>query len=122
MRRPRGSGLTRNEQKVLAAALRLATTGRSQLFGYEVFRELSAWEGATPMNHGTIYRCLRALEERDLLARHTETADPEYRVFYELTSVGVTAARRAVIQLAALDAPPSWLDVGLALAVLPDEA
>src|SRR4051794_14951921 len=44
MRRRAGTGLVRNENKILAAALRLAVGGTSQLYGYELFSQLRAWE------------------------------------------------------------------------------
>lgn len=116
MRRRHGTGLTRNEQKVLAAALRLASESVDHLYGYEVFRLLTEWEGGQPMNHGTLYRCLRSLVDRGMLARRDEDAGdgPAPRVYYELTPDGVVAARRAVVRLAALDLPPTWIDLGLA--------
>lgn len=116
MRRRHGTGLTVNEQKVLAAALRLASESVHHLYGYEVFRLLTQWEGGQPMNHGTLYRGLRSLVARGLLARRDEDgADgPAPRVYYELTPDGVAAARQAVVRLAALDRPPAWIDLGLA--------
>lgn len=114
MRRRHGTGLTRNELKVLAAALRLAYEGVVQLYGYELFRTLTTWEGDAPMNHGTLYRCLRSLEERQLLLRHDATeGGGAPRVRYELTASGRAAAGRATVQLAALDQPPPWIDLGV---------
>ena len=122
VRRRQGSGLTRNEQKLLAAALRLAVEGQPQIFGYELYRAISEWEGAEPMNHGTIYRCMRALETRGFVERDEEaTEDDDYRVFYVLTRDGVGAARQATIQLAALDDPPRWVDIRTAAAVPPTD-
>ncbi len=115
MRRRHGTGLTRNEQKILAVALRLAHGSVAHLYGYEVFRQLVEWEGGEPMNHGTLYRGLRSLVGRELLARRDDEADgPAPRVYYELTADGRAAARQATIQLAALDDPPAWIDLGLA--------
>ena len=114
MRRRHGTGLTRNEQKVLAASLRLAHESVVHLYGYEVFRLLTEWEGGKPMNHGTLYRCLRSLVERGLLVRRDDDGDgPAPRVYYELSPDGRAAARQATVQLAALDEPPGWIDLGL---------
>ena len=117
MRRKRGTDLTRNEHTLLAAALRLRYLGTGQLYGYELFATLRAWEGAEPMNHGTLYRGLRALEGRGLFTSAEDDGAGEgerYRVFYELTADGLAAARRSTVQLAALEHPPSWIDIGLA--------
>ena len=66
MRRKGGTGLVHNEMRVLAASLRLAVEGAGELYGYELFAQLTVWEGQPTMNHGTLYRCLRALEARGL--------------------------------------------------------
>jgi DNA-binding PadR family transcriptional regulator len=116
MRRRAGTGLVRNESKILAAALRLAVTGTVQLYGYELFSQLIAWEGDAPMNHGTLYRCLRRLEQRGLF-RTSTTDDPSQgppRVFYELTQEGVDEARAATVRLASEAAPPAWVDIEVA--------
>lgn len=116
MRRKGGNGLVRNEMRVLAASLRLAVEGSSELYGYELFATLSAWEGRVPMNHGTLYRCLRALEARGLYDTHVApSADGPARVFYTLTAAGVEAARSSTVRLAAADSAPSWIDLGHAL-------
>lgn len=119
MRRKQGTGLTRNEQKVLAAALRQLHEGGRSLYGYELFATLKEWEGEAPMNHGTLYRCMRSLERRGLLVAEEEATGERIRVCYELTGDGLAAARRATIQLAALDEPPKWIDVGLAVLAAP---
>jgi DNA-binding PadR family transcriptional regulator len=116
MRRKGGNGLVVNEMRVLAASLRLAVEGSSELYGYELFAQLSAWEGQPTMNHGTLYRNLRALERRGLYDTHVRpSSDGPARVFYTLTSTGVEAARWATVQLAAADGGPSWIDLGHAL-------
>lgn len=116
MRRKGGNGLVVNEMRVLAASLRLAVEGSNELYGYELFATLSAWEGHLPMNHGTLYRCLRALEARGLYDTHVRpSSDGPARVFYTLTNTGVEAARGATVQLAASDGAPSWIDLGHAL-------
>lgn len=116
MRRKGGTGLVYNELRVLAASLRLAVEGSSELYGYELFATLSAWEGQLPMNHGTLYRCLRGLEARGLYETQVRpSSDGPARVCYTLTSGGVDAARAATVQLAASDGAPSWIDLGHAL-------
>ena len=105
--------MVRNESKILAAALRLSVTGTIYLYGYELFAQLSAWEGDAPMNHGTLYRCLHRLEQRGLFVT-SSTEDPSQgpaRVFYTLTSTGLEEARAATLALAAEAVPPTWLDV-----------
>jgi DNA-binding PadR family transcriptional regulator len=116
VRRKRGTELTRNELKVLAAALRLHFEDEHQLYGYELFATLSEWEGGEPMNHGTLYRCLRSLEGLGLLSSTVDDSSARHRVFYQLTAPGLTAARRSTIQLAALYQPPPWIDLGAAIA------
>ncbi|MDX6244985.1 MAG: Transcriptional regulator PadR-like family [Frankiales bacterium] len=116
MRRKGGTGLVLNELRVLAASLRLAVEGSTELYGYELFGTLSAWEGQLPMNHGTLYRCLRALEARGLYETHVRpSSDGPARVFYTLTASGLLAARAATVQLVATDSAPSWVDLGHAL-------
>lgn len=101
---------------VLAAALRLAVHGTHELYGYELFAQLSAWEGRVPMNHGTLYRCLRALEGRGFFeTRVIPPSDGPARVGYSLTDAGVAAARRCTVRLAGEDEAPSWIDIGNAL-------
>jgi DNA-binding PadR family transcriptional regulator len=119
MRRKDGTGLVRNERKVLAAALRLAFAGESALYGYELFARLLEWEGEAPMDHGTLYRCLRSLEARELFTSEVDQSTSRIRVVYRLTPAGEAAARKAMIQLAAEQTPPSWVDIGIVARPLP---
>ena len=119
MRRKDGTGLVRNERKVLAAALRLALEGQSELYGYELFARLQEWEGEAPMDHGTLYRCLRSLESRDFFTSAVDQSTERIRVVYRLTPEGEAVARKATIQLAAEDTPPAWIDVARASQALP---
>ncbi len=123
MRRKGGTGLVFNEMRVLAASLRLAVEGSNELYGYELFAQLSSWEGQRPMNHGTLYRCLRALERRGLYDTHVRpSTEGPARVFYTLTPSGVELARWATVQLAATAGAPTWIDLGHALpSALPGE-
>ena len=106
----------RNERKVLAAALRLAFAGEHGLHGYELFARLREWEGGPPMDHGTLYRCLRALEQRGYFTSELVRSHPgeRIRVEYCLTPEGVLAARESVARLAAEAEPLTWVDAGLA--------
>jgi DNA-binding PadR family transcriptional regulator len=104
--------LVRNERKVLAAALRLAWEGSADLYGYELFARLRDWEGEAAMDHGTLYRCLRALEGRGFFGTSTDQSSGRLRVNYRLSEAGTTAARQAAIELAAEEHPPSWVDLG----------
>lgn len=101
--------------RVLAASLRLAVEGASALYGYELFARLREWEGASPMNHGTLYRCLRALERRGYFTtRVVPQTDSLARVCYTLTPAGLEAARESTVALAAAGTP-AWVDPGHAL-------
>ncbi len=120
MRRKNGSGLTSHEREVLAAVLRLHREGVGRLYGYELFASMTEWGGRSPMNHGTLYRCLRSIESRRLLSNTVEATPPRPKVYYELTPDGIVAAREAVIQLLASERPPNWVDVGLATHLRPE--
>jgi DNA-binding PadR family transcriptional regulator len=111
VRRVGGVGLVKNENKILAAALRLAREGSVEIYGYELFAQLAEWGDEMPMNHGTVYRCLRRLEERGLFssAVSRERTQGPPRVIYRLTDAGTLAARDATHALAADAAPPAWL-------------
>jgi DNA-binding PadR family transcriptional regulator len=118
VRRKSGTGLVRNELKTLAAALKLAVDGQAKLYGYELFAQLGSWEGQPPMNHGTLYRCLRSLESKGFLKAEKDAGDKRPgppRVYYELTATGLAEARRSTYALAAeVDALP-WINPGDAL-------
>jgi DNA-binding PadR family transcriptional regulator len=123
MRRAGGTGLTRHEMRLLAAALRLTVQGNPDLYGYELFATLTEWEGAEPMNHGTVYRCLRSLFHSGLLEAYEapapERAAHPSRVLYRLTPRGVEAARQATVRLAGETTPLAWIDVRHALLPTP---
>jgi DNA-binding PadR family transcriptional regulator len=116
VRRRQGTGLVRNERKILTAALRLALNGELELYGYELFARLLEWEGESPMDHGTLYRCLRSLEGRGFLSSTVDQSSGRVRVNYRLTDSGFAAAREAAVQLAAEDRPPAWVDLPSILA------
>jgi DNA-binding PadR family transcriptional regulator len=123
MRRAGGTGLTRHEMRLLAAALRLTVQGNPDLYGYELFATLTEWEGAEPMNHGTVYRCLRSLFHSGLLEAYEapapERAAHPSRVLYRLTPQGVEVARKVTVRLAGETAPLAWIDVRNALLPTP---
>jgi DNA-binding PadR family transcriptional regulator len=116
VRRRSGNQLVVNEKRVLAGALRLEAGGSSRLYGYELFSLLRTWEGQAPMDHGTLYRCLRKLEARGYFASQVELADPttrRVRVYYSLTASGMAAAQVAARELADSPAGPAWIKPGL---------
>jgi Transcriptional regulator PadR-like family len=84
--------LTSNESKVLAAALRLRRESVDHLYGYGLFLALWKWESGKPMNHGSVFRCLRSLERRRAFCATVVEGDGGSRVFYELTGEGQIAA------------------------------
>ena len=101
---------------MLAGALRLEAGGSSRLYGYELFSLLRTWEGQAPMDHGTLYRCLRNLEARGYFASQVELTDPttrRVRVYYSLTAAGLAAAQVAARELADSPAGPAWINPGL---------
>jgi DNA-binding PadR family transcriptional regulator len=103
MRRRSGNQLVVNELRVLVAALRLSEEGTEQLYGYELFAQLREWGGEAPMDHGTLYRCLRNLENRGYFSTEVRLAGPQdrrARVYYALTTPGREAATDAVAELA----------------------
>ena len=102
MRRRSGNQLVVNELRVLVAALRFSNEGTGQLYGYELFAMLREWGGEAPMDHGTLYRCLRNLENRGYFSTEVRLAGPQdrrARVYYTLTADGMTAAIEAVTEL-----------------------
>ncbi len=102
---------------MLAGALRLADSGSSRLYGYELFALLRTWEGQAPMDHGTLYRGLRKLEARGYFSSQVELADPatrRVRVYYTLTAAGMDAAVVAARELAESPIAPAWINPGLA--------
>lgn len=115
MRRERGSGLVRNELRVLTAALDLRQQGVERCYGFELFNHLRTMAGNAPMNHGTLYRCLQSLVRRGLLAAVGASSDDDARVsvYYSLTGAGVTAAQEALLNLASGTNRESWLEIGL---------
>lgn len=119
MRRKRGVGLVANEERILAALLRLAFGGQSPLHGYDLYAHLVSWESEPTMNHGTLYRCLRELESRGLLWSEISQVNNRLRVSYSLTEEGVEQARKSLLRLAASDEPPAWADITLAIRPLP---
>ena len=116
MRRRSGNQLVVNEKRVLAGALRLANSGSSRLYGYELFSLLRTWEGQAPMDHGTLYRGLRKREARGYFSSQVELADPatrRVRVYYTLTAAGLAAAHVAARELADSPTGPSWILPGI---------
>ena len=116
MRRKGGTGLVGNEMRVLAASLRLTFEGASEVYGYQLLARLAEWEDQPSMTRGTLYRSLHAMAGRGLYCTDTRpSTDGPARTCYTLTPAGLEAGRRAVIQLAAAEHPPAWLDLRYAL-------
>ena len=116
MRRKGGTGLVGNELRVLAASLRLTLEGAREVCGYQLLTRLAGWEDPPAMTRGTLYRSLHAMAGRGLYcAVSRASSEGPARVCYVLTPAGVDAARRAVVQLAAGEHPPAWLDLRDAL-------
>jgi DNA-binding PadR family transcriptional regulator len=104
--------------KTLAAALKLAVDGQPRLYGYELFAQLGTWEGQAPMNHGTLYRCLRSLENKGFLQAENDDSPSRVgppRVYYELTATGTAEARRSTYALASEVNALTWIDPADAL-------
>lgn len=117
VRRRNGDGLVVNEQRLLAAALRLSSEGTDRFYGYELLERLEAWEHRRPMDHATMYRCLRKLEGRGFFAStvaRLSAHDERPRVYYSLTDAGRVGAPQAAIQLLASPTPALWVQALIA--------
>ncbi len=119
MKRKHGTALVANEEKILAAILRLTFSDQTPVHGYHLHTHLATWEDESAVNHGTLYRCLRELESRGLLLSEISQVRNRLRVLYTLTPEGVEQARKSLLRLAASDTPPSWADISLAIRPLP---
>ena len=101
MRRKAGTGLVKNELRLLLTAADLSTAGVDRFHGYDVARHLADVEDARAiMSQPTLYRALRRLEERGALTSEWESlAEAESqgregrpRRYYRITNVGVELA------------------------------
>lgn len=101
MRRKAGTGLVRNELRLLLTAADLRLTGSKHFHGYDLARHLAETEDASAvMSQPTLYRALRRLEERGALTSEWESLtdaaangrEGRPRRYYRLTSAGAELA------------------------------
>jgi len=101
VRRKAGTGLVRNELRLLLTAADLQMAGRYQFHGYDIARHLAAAEDTRSiMSQPTLYRALRRLEERGALESEWESLDDAAadgregrpRRYYRLTNTGAELA------------------------------
>lgn len=97
MRRKAGTGLVRNELRLLLTAADLQLAGEDRFHGYDIARHLAKAEDSTSiMSQPTLYRALRRLEERGALSSEWEALDEAAaqgregrpRRYYRLTNAG----------------------------------
>ena len=102
MRRKAGTGLVRNELRLLLTAADLQVAGHERFHGYDIARHLSSAEDTkTMMSQPTLYRALRRLEERGAVESEWESLDDAAdqgregrpRRYYRLTCQGAELAR-----------------------------
>ncbi len=106
MRRRAGTGLVRNELRLLLTAADLRTGGHERFHGYDIARHLAtAEESNSIMSQPTLYRALRRLEERGALTSEWEKAadaaaagrEGRPRRYYRLTSAGAELAKSELV-------------------------
>ena len=102
MRRKAGTGLVRNELRLLLTAVDLAGAGHDSFHGYDLARHLAvADDEPAVMSQPTLYRALRRLEERDALSSEWETLEEAAangregrpRRYYRITTGGAELAK-----------------------------
>ena len=101
MRRKAGTGLVRNELRLLLTAADLQADGNPRFHGYDIARHLAAAQDRKSiMSQPTLYRALRRLEERGALVSEWEDAEEAAtagregrpRRYYRLTAAGAELA------------------------------
>ncbi len=106
MRRKAGTGLVRNELRLLLTAADLQLAGEDRFHGYDIARHLAAAEDSgSMMSQPTLYRALRRLEERGALTSEWEALEEAAeqrregrpRRYYRLTSAGVELAHKELL-------------------------
>lgn len=102
MRRKAGTGLVRNELRLLLTAVDLQTSGIDHFHGYDLARHLAAAEQSDSlMSQPTLYRALRRLEQRGALTSEWESLseasaqgrEGRPRRYYRITDAGAELAR-----------------------------
>ena len=97
MKRRAGTGLVRNELRLLLTAADIQVAGHDRFHGYDLAQHLAEAEnGSAIMSQPTLYRALRRLEERGALSSEWETLDEAAangregrpRRYYRLTAGG----------------------------------
>ncbi len=77
--------------------------GDEELHGYAIMREVRRTDGRRRLAPGTLYRSLRQMQERGLVAESEERPDPdlddERRRYYRLTDLGRRVAVAEVERL-----------------------
>jgi DNA-binding PadR family transcriptional regulator len=102
------------EVAILRAGLGLRTSGQAEFHGYAVAKEISEGTEARRLTaHGTLYRALERLEQRQMLESRLEDPDvasqenrPRRRL-YTVTALGVRTAQAAEAASPALALRPS---------------
>jgi DNA-binding PadR family transcriptional regulator len=101
VRRKGGTGLVRNELRLLLTAADLRLAGADRFHGYDIARHLAAAEDSKSiMSQPTLYRALRRLEERGALESEWESLqdaaasgrEGRPRRYYRLTAAGAELA------------------------------
>jgi DNA-binding PadR family transcriptional regulator len=102
MRRKDGTGLVRNELRLLLTAVDLRTSGRERFHGYDLARHLAVAEDTRSiMSQPTLYRALRRLEDRGAFTSEWESfqdaaangREGRPRRYYRLTQTGAELAK-----------------------------
>lgn len=97
MKRRAGTGLVRNELRLLLTAADLQMAAHDRFHGYDLAQHLAdAEDGSSIMSQPTLYRALRRLEERGALSSEWESLDEAAasgregrpRRYYRLTAGG----------------------------------
>lgn len=103
MKRRAGTGLVRNELRLLLTAADLQVGGHDRFHGYDLAQHLAdAEDGSVIMSQPTLYRALRRLEERGALSSEWENLEEAAaqgregrpRRYYRLTAGGREIAVR----------------------------
>jgi DNA-binding PadR family transcriptional regulator len=106
VRRKAGTGLVRNELRLLLTAADLRLAGEDRFHGYDIARHLALAEDLRSiMSQPTLYRALRRLEERGALTSEWEALDEAAeqgregrpRRYYRLTNAGAELAQAELL-------------------------
>lgn len=107
MRRKGGTGLVRNELRLILTAADLQLAGTDRFHGYDIARHLARSEDSTAvMSQPTLYRALRRLEQRQALTSEWESLDEAARNgregrprrYYRLTATGAELAKADLME------------------------